>query len=218
MAHIFRYIVTTEHVPTGTLCQSTCHYQTDVPIAGTEPSAATVLDKLDSHFSTSGKNLLKFGNAMFSSLRIVRTQVRQEVAPNSGDIPEVAEATYSLTGQLSSSEQWMPVALCPWIRFNTGQAIRSGRGGTHAPPTLDRNQTDADRLFNSGTSYWTAVSALATSYADKLDNVFSETGDINPGVYSRIRHARGDTPYFFELTGAVATRKPRWLRRRETSP
>lgn len=218
MANIFRYVVTVEHPASGTLCQSTVHYRTDVPLLGSEPSSEDLLDEIDQHFSTSARNMNHWRNVMSSELRVVKSAVREEVTPGSGDVPAVAENTYSLAGLISSAGESLPIALCPWIKMNTGQAIRSARGGTHAPPALFNFLLDTDRLWDTGTGWWTSMEALATKVADSIDNVFSETGDINPGIYSRTRRQRGQSPFFFELTGAAATRKPRWLRRRETSP
>lgn len=218
MAQIYRYIISIEHVGTGTISQTTCHVQTDVPIAGTEPGAQYVLDQLDQHFSTSGTNLNHIRNAMASTLRVVKTQLREEVEPGSGDIPETAENTYGLSGLLSASAATLPLAVCVWYRFNTGVGIRSARGGTHGPPYMAHDSLNSSREIDFATGYGSANATLAAKFADHLNDNFQTTGDINFVIYSRVRRQRGQSPFTFKLTGTVATSKPRWLRRRETSP
>lgn len=199
----------------GSEFMSTVHYQTDVPVAASEPSADTVLEKLIDHYSTSADALQKWTNCMYSSAQLTRIAVREEVQPGSGDIPEVADQTLSLTGTLGAiGGDHLPSAMCVWIALGTGTGIRSGRGGTHPPLGQNASLLDAVGRWDTSTVYWTNVLALAASIKDKLDNVFATTGDINPGIYSRVRRARGLSPFFFELTTAVPSPEPRWLRRR----
>lgn len=216
MAKIWRFELQSHDDDGGQDEVSHVHYQTDVPLAGTEPSASTVLNLILNHFSSSSHNMTKWTNAMYSQTRLTRAVVRSEVEPGSGDIPETAEEVLSLPGTLSiGTGVQLPSGMCTWLKYDTGVAIRGGRGGTHLPGGMSALVLDSTGRFDTSLTYWTNVNACAASILDKLDNVFSSTGDINPGVYSRTRRARGFSPFFFELEHVTPDRDPRWLRRRQ---
>jgi hypothetical protein len=216
MANIWRWELISEDEDGNQEGVSHVHYQTDVPVAGSEPSAAAILDHILDHFSSSGHNMTKWTNAMYSDTRLTQARVRQEVEPGSGDIPEVASEDLSLPGTLSiGTGAQAPSGLALWLKYGTSAAIRSARGGTHIPGGMSVLTLDSGGTWDSGTTYWTNVNTLAASILDKIDNVFDTTGDINPGVYSRTRRARGFEPFFFELESVTPDENPRWLRRRE---
>lgn len=215
MAKIYRFemhYTDTDNAEDGI---STVHYQTDVPVAGTEPSASTVLNLILNHFSSSGHNCSKWTGAMYNSAVLTKAVVREEVEPASGDVPATAEELLSLPGTFSiGTGVQCPSGLCVWLRYGTGVALRSARGGTHAPGAMSVLTLNQTGQWDQTTGWWTGILALSASIKDKLDNVFASTGDINPGVYSRTRRARGFSPFFFELDNVTPDIDPRWLRRR----
>lgn len=215
MAKVYRFELLFEDTDNGQEELAHVHYQTDVPIAGSEPSAAEVLDHIMDHYSSSGHNMNKWLNAAYNVCQLTECRVREEVQPGSGDVPAEAAESVGLPGNLSmAGGSHTPSGLSVWQAFRTGAAIRSARGGTHIPGPFNVAALDTVGKWSTGTGFWTAVVALAASIEDKLDNVFQTTGDINPGVYSRTRRARGFDPFFFELDEVIPSTEPRWLRRR----
>lgn len=216
VANIWRFELESLETYTGQTGLSHVHYRTDVPVLGSEPSAATVLNLVLNHFSTSGHNMLKWANCMYSSAKLTNARVREEVTPGSGDIPEVAAEALSIVGTLGAAgSSHLPSGVCMWQHYSTNAAVRSGRGGTHMPHISNVATLDDTGHWLSSTAVWTNALALGVSIKDKLDNVFDSTGDINPGVYSRTRRLRDLDPFFFELTAVVPSSRPRFLRRRE---
>jgi hypothetical protein len=214
MAKVWRFIVTGTDSDSGQECVHNLHYQTDVPIAGTEPSADTVLDELEQHFSTSGTNFLKWANCATTLHTFTNLAVREEIETGSGDVPGAAAKDISIAGVRTAGSNFLPSAVCPWIRLKTASAIRSARGGVHLPPSLNEAVLEAHGVYSTSSSYWTNIVALGASIIDVLDDVFSTTGDIKPVIYSKTRRDR-DESFTFDLTVADPSRQPRWLRTRQ---
>lgn len=214
MATIWRFELVTLHTPSGQEGVSHVHYKTDVPALGTEPDAAEVLDIILDHFSSSGHNCSKWTAVMDGESSVLLARVREEVLDGSGDIPQVASEDINIAGTLSGAgSAQLPVALCAWIRYSTGVATRSARGGTHSPFLGVTTIMSSSGTWTTGT-WWTNMGLLSDSILDPIDNVFQTTGDVNPGVYSRTRRNRGQSPYFWQLTETSVSLQPRWLRRR----
>lgn len=216
MARVYRF--TLEGTTPGGLqvFQVTQHYQTDVPVGDSEPSASTVLDEVLSHYSGTGHNLSFVANLMTTGTKLTRATMRSEIDPGSGDTPVLAEESLNISGTRTFTGDRLPDAMCVWTADRTDVAIRSARGGTHLPPTISTNPLTSDGIWDTSDTYWTQISQYNDKRAEKLTNVFGTggTGDINPVVYSRTRRARGFT-YAFEVTDCIASSKPRWLRRRD---
>src|SRR6185436_14404995 len=136
MAKIYRYTVVIDALAYSPAprCVIGIHVQTDVPVAGTEPTAAYILNELDQHFSTSGTNLLKIREMMDTGSNVARTQLYERVADEGIDVPLVASTEYALAGTTSLTDDRMPAPACPWFKNVTGVGIRAARGGTHGPP------------------------------------------------------------------------------------
>ena len=193
------------------------HYQTDVPVAGTEPDGDEVLDLIAAHYSSSGHNMTVWRNATFNNVELVRIRVREEVEYWSGEIGAVFTEDINLMGTIvhSGSTAQTPSGLCAWFAFTTGVASRSARGGTHGPFLGDVNPLDVDGTFVTTGGWYTPNNTLADAIEDALENVFQTTGDINPVVYSRTRRMRGQSPYTFQIDEVELKKDPRWLRRRQ---
>jgi hypothetical protein len=215
VAKVWRFELVSLETYTGQEGISHVHYQTDVPVLGSEPSAATVLNAILNHFSSSGHNLSVWALCMYSNAKLTQARVREEVEPNSGDVPAVAQEALSIVGSLGSAgTSHLPSGLAMWQHYGTDAAVRSGRGGTHQPHIANVATLDDTGHFLSTTAVWTNSVALGVKIADVIDNVFSETGDLKPGIYSRTRRARQVDPWFFDLTSAAPSTRPRWLTRR----
>lgn len=218
MSNVWRFELIGTVTASGVQFMSHVHYRTDVPVAGSEPSADAVLDHILDHYSSSGHNLSDWTKLVGSNAKLTLARVRQEVDPSGSDVPAVSEELLNLTGQLTPTGDLPPTPLCAWLRFRTAVASRSFRGGTHAPPVPSVTPFTADGALDLSTGqYATDILALAAKILDKLDNVFDTTGDINPGIYSRTRRARGES-FFEELTSVTPSTQWRWLRRRMTAP
>lgn len=217
MAKIWRFELEGTDDISGAVFMSHVHYRTDVPILGSEPSAPDVLDMVLGHYSSATHNCSYFTNVMSDAGRLTEARVREEVADPGVDIPEAASEPLSLPGTLGTpGTDALPTAMCVWFAFGTGNAIRSGRGGTHSPPTDAAARLNGSGRWDDSTGYWTNIGILGDRIKDPLSDVFGEGGDINPGVYSRTRRRRGLDPFFFETTSVVPSVRPRWLRRRES--
>lgn len=202
----------------GVECTANLHYQTDVPVVGSEPSAQEVLDHLDDHFSTSAHNLLLWRNCLQNGAKLVETKVYEEVEPGSGDPPTGAVNAYDLAGLAGTlGTDAPPVELCVYISLTTSKLGRSFRGGVHGPPLAGVGAFDTDGTVQVGSSGMIPYPILGAAIVDALDNVFDSTGDINPVIYSRTRRARG-LSFTQGLNGYRVNTKFRWLRRRATAP
>lgn len=216
MSKIWRFELTSRNADSDELGLSHVHYQTDLGTGDSEPSANTVLGLILTHFSSSGHNMVKWANAMRNDVELTRAALRQEVDPNSDDIPEVAEELFNISGTLGTpGTDVLPGAMCVWHRFRTGSASRSSRGGTHAPGTTAATDLDTGGQWQSGTTHWTAQLALAASILAPVIDFGTFGSDLLPVVYSRTRRSRSLTPYTFQLTSVTPSVRPRWLRRRD---
>jgi len=218
VSRVWRFEVGGTVTASGVSFLSHVHYQTDVPVGEGEPSGDTVLDAIIEHYSSSGHNMSQWIALMGSNAKLLYARVREELAPGDDDPPLVAEETLNLQGALTPTADLPPTPMCAWLKFTTGQAGRSFRGGTHTPPIPTVTPLTVDGTIDVSTGTWgDAIEVLAASILDKLENVFSATGDINPGVYSRTRRGRGQS-FFTELDAVTPSNVARWLRRRMTAP
>jgi len=217
MAKIWRFELTGVDGFNGAEFMTHVHYQTDVPPLGSEPNASDILDAIGDHFSSAGHNYSKYTSCMANESQLTEARVREEVAPGSGDVPDVATEVLAVSGTIGGAgTDALPSAMCVWLAFSTGAAVRGGRGGTHAPPTMSAARLDGTGKWDTGTGYWTNINALCAAILDPFDNGGITPTDINPKVYSRTRRQRGQSPYTFALTAVTPSDEPRWLRRRES--
>lgn len=195
----------------------TAHVQTDVPIAGSEPSGATVLNIILNHLSSSGHNMVSVTNALYNTCRLTNALVREEVDPFGSDVPSIAQEPLNLLGANVASGDATPDGLCPFIFFKTDAATRSGRGGTHILGPFNANILDSVGRWDTAAGWWSSASALAAKFSDNMEDTFSTTGDVNWVIYSRTRRKRAQSPFVFGVTASGVRIQPRWLRRRMTS-
>lgn len=216
MAKVYRYSVTA--MDRGVQCVANLHYQTDVPIAGSEPSPETVLTQLDQHFSSSGTNMSKWLALMQNGAQLVESRVYEEVDPASDDAPTGARQDYALGGtQGALGSDALPVELCAYISLTTSKLGRSFRGGVHSFPLPSNSLLSGTGTLDTSSGAYVNYTNMATLIVDVLDDVFGTTGDIKPIIYSRTRRARGES-FSEDITGSRVRTDLRWLRRRATAP
>jgi hypothetical protein len=215
VATVWRFELETVHVDSGSRFLTTQMYQTDLAPIHTEPSAEQVLAQIEDHYSTGSDNWTKWLNVMQSQLRLVRAGVREQVAPNSGAIPQTFSKELNLDGLRGSvSGDQLPAAMCVWLHWRTGVSSRSSRGGTHLPPALHPANLTAAGTWDGAYVTEVQMNVLREATIDVLEDVFGDS-DLRPVIYSRTRRARGQSPWTFNVTTAQYSRKPRWLRRRD---
>lgn len=195
----------------------TQHWQTDVGVGGSEPSAAVMLDKILSHYSSSGHNLSKLAAVLDTGCAIKHASVYERVSPGSGDVPSAAAEELSLSGTLTASSDRSPSGIATWIKFTTAKVGRSFRGGTHVPGSFQPADFDGSGFWQSGTTFWTNVLALAAAMKDTINDIDVAGTDLNPVIYSHVRAARGEDPTE-QVTAATPSTHPRWVRSRMFAP
>lgn len=191
----------------GTLVQPSLHYQTDLPPLGDEPNADDVASGIWSLLGTA------FTNATFNAITINDLIVVEQVL--SPDIGATGIHHVGTPGAFSAAAEDLPRELVGLMSIHSGTASRSARGHMFLPGTGDKAKLSG-RAWTTGTlDNWNVLAAL-------LDNSFDlgaiTPTHVNPVVYSRTRHIRGENPYTFRVTGATVSSRPRWLRSRGTTP
>lgn len=221
MSKVWRSELESTDLQSGLKSITTQHWQTDLAALDNELSASAMLDEIQNHFGSTSTNMSLFTACMHSALQLTKLTVREEVAPGSGDVPEVADKTLGLTGTNGAiTGDQLPIEACMWVRFRTGTASRSSRGGTHLPPHRNPNALTAAGLWDTAVIAANPFLALINKMIAQMTDTFGTSGlsDINPVIYSRTRRARGLSPYTFRLTESQIRPRVAWVRRRGTPP
>jgi hypothetical protein len=66
--------------------------------------------------------------------------------------------------------------------------------------------------------YQTKLAAFAAVLDDSFNLGTIDITHVNPVVYSRTRHQRGEDPHAFRVTSATANTKAHWLKTRMSTP
>lgn len=189
------------------------HYQSDVAIGMTEPSASVVLDKVLSHFSSSGHNLSKLVACLDTATAITDARAFQIVAPGDTDVPGQASEVLGLGGSVSIGSDRMPAGTATWLKMGTGVPGRSFRGGTHWPGSFNPSDLTSSGLWEPGSTFRIALAALCAAIVDVINGIDTGGSDLNPVVYSHVRAQRGlDAATLITSCGPDTT--PRFVRRR----
>jgi len=218
VATVWRFTVGGTDSTGGQEWNSTMHYLTDVPLGQGEPNATKVLEEIVAHFGSTTTGMERWLATVPSTVKLTFARVYEELPATSTEVAEAAELTFAYAGAVAVLDPNLPFAMCVWIKFGSGLASRSSRGGTHLSPTLDQNHLTTAGIWDTSLSWWSANVALANYMKEKISDVFgdpSETGDINPVIYSRTRRNNSLTPYTFPITSAACSSVPRWIRRRD---
>ena len=91
-------------------------------------------------------------------------------------------------------------------------AGRGTHGWCYAYPMIEVAQLAAggESISSSGT-YWTGMGTLATGL---VADVVVGSSHVTPVVFSAARWRRAEPNYWFGITAATRSSKPRWLRKR----
>ena len=187
--------------------QPTLHYQTDVPVSGDEPDAGDVAAGIWTQVGATLKATAA-NDVTFTSV-----DVAEQLPP--GEIGAAGSSPITGGSGTVVPNSQLPYATVPLINIHTGVASKSSRGWVHlASPRLSTYV---------GNDLWTAAYLnLLSLFAATLDNSFDlgtlQITHVNPVVYSRTRHLRGQSPYTFKVTSASPNPQVRWLRTRLSSP
>lgn len=194
----------------------TTHLQTDVPILGSEPSAETILDILDTYYEETAVRFAAFRNTATTNCVYDEFSVQEVLPPGSNDAPEGARRSINLAGIRSAGDGKEPQSLCGYWIMRTNKLGRSFRGGVHTAPIVATAAIDASGMISLLSTWGSFFDAHKDKFKDVADNVFSSTGDLKPVVYSRRRHALG-LDHTEQVTSVVASMRPRFLHTRDVN-
>ncbi len=189
----------------------------DRPASGftTTGSAAAVRDALNTALTT------LYRLCIANTWTVGALVVAEVLTPGSTDVPEEASITIGSVGSITTSGDQLPPPICPLVTFYTNAAIRSGHGRCFMP-----NPGNAAVLAASGAWDITAApfAAAYPNFLTALRSAIHPDVPVDPDstlsqvVYSRTRHARGDSQYYFDVVSANLRLQPHWLRSRMTAP
>lgn len=206
MARVYRATIRASYTD-GTLVQPSLHYQTDVSTGGSEPDPNDVASGI---WGLVGASFLAATHSLIKIHELVATE--QVIPPAIG---VVGVHTVELNGSFTTGAEQLPREFVPLINLHTGTSSRSARGhlflaGPSTPSAV-------------GVRIWTTTSlGVFQTFADTLNDSFDlgtvSITHVNPVVYSRTRHGRGNDPFAFRVTSASAKPQPTWLRSRGSAP
>ena len=126
--------------------------------------------------------------------------------------PEQSTHTLNLAGVYVPANLNVDPALCGLVDLKTNVAGRGTHGWSYGFPILDVNQlTGNGHAIDSAGAYWTDLATLATGL---VADVVVGSSHVTPVVFSAARWRRAEANYWFGITAAVRSSKPRWLRKR----
>ena len=206
MARTYRITIRCHHA-NGVLVEPNLHYQTDVPIEGSEPDPGDVAGGVWDVIGTA------FRACMHQETMVDEVIAAEEVVPPA--IGVAASRTIGLFGSNNGDQIAISHANVPLFNRHTNTRSRSARGWFFMSSPLSNSVLAGNNWTNA---YQTTLGGLAAL----LDNTF-QLGSIiithvNPVVYSRQRHHQGLTPYTFTVTKGSANPEARWLKSRLSSP
>jgi hypothetical protein len=208
VADIFRLTIKARHGD-GTLVQPSLHYQTDLVGIDVEPSVQTIVDDVWTKIGTA------FRLCCHTSVVIDELVATQEVLPP--DIPRQASHAVAAAGTLTSGAFDLPKGIIPLISVKSETPSRSAR--SHLALACPGPTTFlTGGLWNS--SVLGPAQALADLLNDDIDITHGNalTRTLHPVIYSRTRRKRGESPFTFRVSNAVAAPRPHWLRSRMNIP
>lgn len=196
------------HYSDGTLVEPSLHYQTDLPDLGDEPDPSDVATGIWGHLGA------EWQESCPTYVHIDSLVVTEMVVPPL--IGVGGEHVVNADGTGSAGAEDLPRELVPLVNVHTDTRSRSARGNLRLAGVGDKSKIIA-RTFQA--AYVTAVyTPFINKIPDEIDLGSLVITRLNPVVYSRTRHLRGETPYTFRVVGASLNPKPKWLRSRGTSP
>lgn len=210
MSKIYRFSYQ-GHEDTGVAVVNSLHYQTDLSIFASEPSADNILSSVSSHLLTAYRACIP-GNITVDS-----AELREELPLSDTSVPASASLNIALVGTLNMTTAALPDAMCMIVKLRSNAALRSARGYIALPSPRDRSYLSTSRAWTG--VYLSAAQTLAALLDDDitLGSPFAQAG-LHPVVYSRTRHDRNESPWTFQVVEAIPRTVPSWRRSRMTAP
>jgi hypothetical protein len=176
-------------------------------------SADSVRDTLDAALTS------KFRDVLTTLDGLTGLSIVEEVVPHSGDIPEASFKTLTGAGTRVASSQHLSPGLCILAKVRSNAAVRGGLGRAWMPPALDEGQAAGGGTWLTTGSYWTkSIAYMDARTADHDGPGVVDFFRLSAIIYSRTRRARGESNYYFDVTGYSMHPEQRFLRSRTTAP
>jgi hypothetical protein len=132
--------------------------------------------------------------------------------PGSGGLPEQDSLAINLAGTFNPAANDLPDAVCGLVKLKTNVASRRSRGWTYGFPIKSSAQLGGSgEVISSAGTYWTALGTLATGLKG---SVIGALTDYDPIVFSHAAYITEAPNWYFGITDAIRSPKPRWLRKR----
>jgi hypothetical protein len=126
--------------------------------------------------------------------------------------PEQATHALNIAGVYVPANLNIDPALCGLVDLKTNVAGRGTHGWTYGFPILDVVQlSSSGHVIDASSPYWADMATLATGL---LADVVVGSSHVTPVVFSAARWRRAEANYWFGITAATRSPKPRWLRKR----
>jgi hypothetical protein len=196
----------------GQLVENVLHV-VDNPDTGTsEASASQVADDVYDRLHTDWLNCLSDNGVLD------RIKITEVIAPGDHSVPAQHIRNVGAGGARSAGDNHLPPEMCAIIQLKTDAAVRSGRGWLFAPPARSSAALTSGGGWLTTNSYYLDCDLLGTKIATSwgVGTVLHRTYYF--AVYSRVRHARGDDHYWFQIVTHGVPTKTHWLRSRGTTP
>jgi hypothetical protein len=184
------------------------HYQTDVPAGGSEPDVQDVANDIWNQLGTPLKECLSV-DITIDELVVVEQVLKPDIGVS-------AAVAVGAPGFVTIPDTVLPHELVPLINFHTATASRSARGHIFMGSFLSQITLAAGGVWSA--SIMGLLQGFANACRASFDLGSLQITHVNPVIYSRTRHQRGQDPYTFRLTGATVKPRPTWLRSRATTP
>jgi hypothetical protein len=203
-----------ESVRGGALIVNTFHQVWRDDVGGTSPASADqVRDALDTALTTKYKAIMP-SDATVQGLAIV-----EEVDPAGTAVPQSSYKSINAAGSRTPTSLNLSPAVCILVSIKTNAAVRSGHGRMWMPPALGHDTIQAPNTWTTSNAYYTAVTAFMNELnSNHTISVGLTNGHLATVIYSRTRRERGDSNYYFDMTGYAIRSDQRFLRSRLTAP
>lgn len=172
-----------------------------------------VRDALHAAFTTKYKAMLS------PACTVQDLTVTEVVTPGSGAVPRQSVQTIGAAGTRASagSVAQHPALSCV-VKLKTNAAVRGGIGRMWIP-LAGENDMGTDGIVSTGGTLWTAMGTFFDEFLNgHAAGGWTGSQTAHQVVYSRTRHQRGLSPYWFKVKAYTRSPRQHWLRSRSTSP
>ena len=177
------------------------HYASEGPTASASDAASgfvgAITDGLKATLSTSG--------------HLDAVTITEVLAPGDTSIPDTHVRTLAIAGLYSpSGGDNIPHEVTGLCKKKTGVPLRGAHGWAYGFPIYQSGELNGELIKTTG-NYWPKLLVMAAALTDVIVGALTS---YDPVVYSRTRHRRGDTNYYFGISSGLASPTTRWLRKR----